>query len=91
MFGLDIGILWGLILIVSAIMAVFVPFWIYRIRSEAIKTNQMLGALIELNGGKNPNDYMIGNSTKATKKCIKCGRDNRSQDYICAYCGTSLP
>jgi len=98
MFGIGSGQISGMLLLIiylllicSAVMVFFIPFWIFRIRNEIIKSNKMLGALIELNGGKNPNDYLMGNSTMPTKKCLKCGQDNRTQDHKCVHCGTMLP
>lgn len=51
MFGMDGGLIAGLItlfLFIAAIVAFFVPFFIWRIRNEIIITNQNLKYLVEM-------------------------------------------
>ena len=53
MFGLSAGfsIVVTVFLMIAAIMAIFVPFWVFRIRNEAIDTNRRLDALITVQKG----------------------------------------
>ncbi|VAW38370.1 hypothetical protein MNBD_DELTA04-214 [hydrothermal vent metagenome] len=80
----------SIIIIISGILAIFIPFWVFRIRNEIIKTNKLLARLIELNGGINPDHYIIDSSAKPTKQCPKCGKANKKMDSTCIYCGTNL-
>ncbi len=80
----------SIIITISAILAVFIPFWVFRIRNEIIKTNQLLARLVELHGGINPDHYIIDSSAKPTKQCPNCGKANKRTDSTCIYCGTSL-
>ncbi len=42
----------NLFLLVAAVMAIFIPFWVYRIRNEVIGMNARLDRIILLNGGE---------------------------------------
>ncbi|NIA05939.1 MAG: zinc-ribbon domain-containing protein [Proteobacteria bacterium] len=91
MYGSDaLFVIVSIIITISGILAIFIPFWIFRIRNEIIKTNKLLARLIELNGGINPDHYIIDSSTKPTKQCPKCGKANKKTDSTCIYCGTNL-
>lgn len=50
MMGLNgtLGMIVAIFLIIGGIMALFIPFWIFRIRNEAIDANRRLAALVEL-------------------------------------------
>ena len=50
MLGLNgtLGMIVAIFLIIGGIMALFIPFWIFRIRNEAIDANRRLAALVEM-------------------------------------------
>lgn len=58
MFGQNVGGLFGvlltLFLILAGIMAIFVPFWVFRIRNEVIESNKKLATMIALLQQKSP-------------------------------------
>lgn len=75
-------------LIIAGIMAIFIPFWVYRIRNEIIGTNRRLDELIK-QAGDNPvplSSFTLS-SKKPVKNCPKCGTANRTEDSSCIDCG----
>ena len=79
----------GLIMIfvtVAGIMAIFIPFWVYRIRNEIIETNRLLRTLVSQQTGITPETHVAGNAAKPIKKCLKCGMNNKAEDLVCMYC-----
>ncbi|MFA7383182.1 MAG: hypothetical protein WC001_07005 [Desulfurivibrionaceae bacterium] len=42
------GVVMGLLILVFAVVSILVPFFVLRIRNEAIKTNQKLDTIIGL-------------------------------------------
>ena len=44
--GLNVVIF--LFLLIAAVMSIFIPFWVFRIRNESISANLRLAALIDL-------------------------------------------
>lgn len=67
------------ILLVVGVMALLMPFFIYRIRNEVISINRKIGLLV--------NDAV---ENKMERKCSKCGARNRAADFNCASCGAPL-
>ena len=80
------GGLFGFIIIVfciiAAIMAFFVPFFIFRIRNETIAINKKLTQVIELLGGQGTIGEVI--------HCANCNAKNRAGDPTCINCGQPL-
>lgn len=58
MFGHNVGGVFGflitLFLLIAGVMAVFVPFWVFRIRNEVIESNKKLAKMIALLQTKSP-------------------------------------
>ncbi len=100
MFGIGNGAVSGILILIiyifiilSAIMAIFIPFWIYRIRNEAIRANRRLDVIVDLLGGKSKqiDRLAIGSRSKPTKTCLRCQTENRMEDTNCISCGSILP
>ncbi len=81
-FGALSGIV-GIFIIIVAILAFLMPFFVLRIRSEMIKLNKNMEKVIELLGGK-------ASPTKNIKVCPHCNAKNRQEDYTCLNCGKPL-
>ncbi len=78
------GIL-SIILLVAAILAVFIPFFILKIRNQVISINEKMDKIIELLGGESRKvDKVDG---KPIWHCIRCGAKNRMEDSACINCG----
>ena len=75
------GIL-SIILLVAAILAVFIPFFILKIRNQVISINEKMDRIIELLGGESEkvDEGLI-------KYCGQCGAKNRLEDGTCINCG----
>lgn len=76
---------------VAGIMAIFIPFWIFRIRNEIIETNRLLKTLVAQGGG----DPIVmlpkqSRSGKPMKYCQTCGQGNAIEDTDCIKCGSPL-
>lgn len=81
-----------LIVTLSAILAIFIPFWVWRIRNEIINTNNKLDRLVELKeqerrGIKAP---AVPTHLAAEKICMNCGRRNKPEDKVCEGCKAEL-
>lgn len=81
-------IVW-LFLIVAAILAFLMPFFVLRIRNEMIKLNKNMSQLIELLSGQRGQEFQL-DPEKDMKTCPTCGKKNRNEDYNCMYCGEPL-
>jgi uncharacterized paraquat-inducible protein A len=82
MFGIDHTMLPAIISLVFIIMTICVPFFIFRIRNESIKTNQLLAQLVQaLAPDSAPDKY---------KTCPACHAKNRHQDTACLQCGRAI-
>lgn len=86
MFGIT------LFLLLSAILAIFIPFWVWRIRNEVITINGTLEKLLELKeqqAGKEKISEPLAHEP-AAKICMKCGRRNVPEAKVCNGCNTDL-
>lgn len=45
---MGVGVVMGVLILVFVVVSILVPFFILRIRNEAIKSNQKLDTIIEL-------------------------------------------
>lgn len=81
-----------LFLLLSAILAIFIPFWIWRIRNEVININGNLVELLELKEQEIKKDKVPGAlpHEPAAKICMKCGRRNLPEAKVCTGCNTDL-
>lgn len=81
-----------LFLLLSAILAIFIPFWIWRIRNEVININRTIGRLLELKEQESRKDKVPGvlPHEPAAKICMKCGRRNASEAKLCTGCNADL-
>jgi len=83
-----LGGLISVFLFIAGIMAIFIPFWVFRIRNEVIEMNKKMDKLVTMTGhqagveSRDMNDPGI-------KKCTKCGTKNRTADSTCINCGNS--
>ncbi|MBC2704860.1 hypothetical protein [Desulfobacula sp.] len=81
-----------IVILIAAVLAFLMPFFIFRIRNEIISMNQKMTELVKILGGSNKNDSNIEftKSGKKVKKCMQCGTNNRYEDYNCMKCGSAL-
>ena len=79
-------------LIIVAILAFLMPFFVLRIRNEMIKLNEKMTKVIELLGGKDitPKSEYSPASGKKIKRCPHCDAKNREEDFTCINCGKVL-
>ncbi len=86
-----ISVIIYLFLLVAGIMAIFIPFWVLRIKNETIAMNKRLDEVIKLLGG-NPRDLKmtVGSFSNPVKTCPKCSAANRMEDTACIVCGSML-
>jgi hypothetical protein len=78
--GFVVIIISGFLFIV-AIMSLFIPIWIWRIKNEIVITNQLLG---KLTGESNKTEDMN------PLKCWKCSRAINSKAGVCPHCGAPV-
>ena len=89
--GAGFGFFLAVFLIIAAIMSIFIPFWIFRIRNEAIAANKRLDTLIRLltptaaTTAKPAATTAMASSTEF-KPCPECGHQNKMEDKICTSC-----
>ncbi|MFH1215995.1 MAG: Ran-binding zinc finger domain-containing protein [Pseudomonadota bacterium] len=90
-----LGIIYVFFIIAAAVLAFFVPFFIFRIRNETIKTNKKLDQIIDLLSRQHtPNKITEGQGELDTNKgfvpCPSCNLKNRATDPHCYQCGYTL-
>jgi len=90
--GVFLFLLFKIFTFIAVILAIFIPFFIYRIRNEIIRTNRKLDAVVDLLGGdsKKLNEIKFGSHTKPTKICPYCRTENRKKDIKCISCGKNI-
>ena len=69
-------------LLLLAILALFMPVFVYRIRNEIISMNQKMSVLIKL--------ISASKTGKPIKICPHCGTQNRANDQNCMSCGKAI-
>lgn len=89
MFGFDPTILPGLIyaifLLVIGVLTICIPFFIFRIRNEIIKTNKILAQIVaSLDRGEVIIDAR--GTEEQIRVCPSCNTPNPSDATICSSC-----
>ncbi len=81
-----------ILLLIAGVMAILTPFFVFRIRSESIKTNQKLDELISLMKMAQdlPANFPVSNGGKGIKRCLSCHEENRLIDLNCIKCGAVI-
>ena len=69
--------------IVSAIMLILMPLFVYNIRNRVIDMNRKMSTIIELLGGE-------ASPYPKIKHCPSCQARNRISDYTCIDCGAAI-
>jgi len=59
------GGLISIFLFIAGVMALFIPFWVYRIRNEVIEMNRQLSKLVKMHGYQG--GYQMGEASKSDK------------------------
>jgi hypothetical protein len=82
------------LILVAAVLALLMPFFVLRIRNEIISMNKKMTALINIlrDNESITNIARIedpGYSGRMMKICPECGRKNRLEDTRCTNCGKS--
>ena len=74
-----------ILLLIAGVMAILTPFFVFRIRSESIKTNQKLNELISLMkiAQELPVNVSVSCGGKGIKRCPSCNAKNRLMDLNC--------
>lgn len=82
-----------IIILIAAVLAFLMPFFVFRIRNEMISMNQKMTELVKILGCSNTNisNVDVTKSGKKIKKCMQCGTNNRFEDYNCMSCGAPIP
>ena len=89
--GAGLGLFLAIFLIIAAIMSIFIPFWILRIRNEAIAANKRLEALVKLltTTTATPGQPAAAAPVAAKilyKSCPECGHQNDMEERMCISC-----
>ncbi len=81
-----------ILLLIAGVMAILTPFFVFRIRSESIKTNQKLDELISLMkmAQEQPVNVSVLSSGNEIKTCPSCNAKNRLMDLNCIKCGAMI-
>jgi len=85
----------SILLLVAGILAVFIPFFILKIRNQVISINEKMDKIIKLLGGESEEWVEVFSSeaipSKAApdgmKYCGHCGALNGRWDKSCVKCG----
>ena len=90
-----IGSIGTIFLLISAILAFCIPFFIYRIRNEVIKMRiQLENIASSLNAHhiaeKPPLTMTDDEWLKDSVKCISCGHQNIAGSIRCIHCGSHI-
>ena len=84
--GLGTIIILGLLVV--AVLAFLIPFFILKIRNEVISINGKMGIIIELLRDESVESVEAIPSN--IKLCTHCGARNRMMDSLCVNCGKSV-
>ena len=85
----------GLFLLIVGILMLLLPFFVLRIRNEAIEINKKLTQLLD--STEHPQEKKTSaktetlNSGKKVKICPSCGAKNRLEDPSCLNCKSPMP
>lgn len=81
-----------ILLVVAGIMAIFIPFWVFRIRNEVIEMNKRMKRMVELLGSDKQVRTETGTIIQGDKYkiCPACGKKNRLVDYTCLHCQQAI-
>lgn len=81
-----------LLLLIAGVMALLTPFFVFRIRSESIKTNEKLNELIRLVRMAQgvPGEISYNSQGKEVRRCPSCNAKNRIMDLHCISCGAMM-
>ncbi len=81
-----------ILLLIAGVMAILTPFFVFRIRSESIKTNQKLDELISLMrmAQELPVNVSVSSGGEGIKLCPSCNAKNRLMDLNCIKCGAVI-
>jgi len=90
----------GIALLVIALLALFMPVFVFQIRNEIISTNKKLGRIIDLLEKDDSNakinklpEVVVGTEPEINRKwrgsrtCPKCGRKLGANILYCPKCG----
>jgi hypothetical protein len=82
----------AIFILIVAVLAFLMPFFVLRIRNEMISMNQKMSELVKILGGNKTNysNIEVTSSGKKVKKCLQCGTKNRFEEYKCMGCGEPL-
>lgn len=80
------GIFIVFFLVIAAIMSIFIPFWIFRIRNEAIAANRSLERIAKLLASQSPSTSLQAADQPKYKLCPECGHQNAADSTTCASC-----
>jgi len=89
--GAGFGVFLAVFLIIAAIMSIFIPFWVFRIRNEIIAANKRLESLVKLltpsaaNHNKPAADAPVA-AKMLYKSCPECGHQNEIEEKMCTSC-----
>lgn len=79
----------SMFLLIAGIMAIFIPFWVLRIRNEVIATNRNLERIAQLLGSKPPSAARPTSRQQTNqniKLCPECGHRNAADEKVCISC-----
>ena len=85
-----------LLFAVLVVLAILIPFFIFRIRNEVIQINEKLEILISLKYPDKSESSTVLYRTSLNPKgqkikvCSKCGGKNRFEDSKCIHCSAPL-
>lgn len=89
--------IWWIFLLIVAILALFMPFFVFRIRKEMISMNKKMSVLIELLSDSKSDvassdveAKYLTSSGKQIKVCPSCGTGNSLDDYSCMGCSKPI-
>lgn len=84
---------------IAGIMAIFIPFWVFRIRNEIIETNRRLSEIARLlkpaaaapqPSATSPQPVVETKPPSVKKVCPECGHSNEDYASMCMACRQRL-
>ena len=87
----NFGSIMGIIIIISCILAIFVPIFIMQIRDATKRIDKKMDKILFALSALNQNNPALSPDNLATeKRCSKCGGRNTLERYTCIMCGADL-